>query len=103
MTVLLFIRWVNGELEKLLSFYIYFLPSSYVSTFITEANNGHDILELCLRKIFCLGENVPCDTFCQSASKGVFWAKYQALWLVTKEAGLQRLWTWMGILDNHHL
>lgn len=73
MTVLLFIRWVSGELGKLIFFYIYsFLLFVSVSTFITEASGGRDILELSLRKIFCLYENIHCDSFCQSAKlKGI--------------------------------
>lgn len=74
MTVLLFIiRWVSGELGKLIFFYIYSFPLFVsVSTFITEASGGHDILELSLRKIFCLYENIHCNSFCQSAKlKGI--------------------------------
>lgn len=37
-----------------------------MSTFVTEANSGHDILKLYIRKIFWpYEENVHCDKFCQ--------------------------------------
>ena len=35
----------------------------HVSNFIIEDNSGHNILELYLRKTFCLSENVHCDKF----------------------------------------
>lgn len=76
--------------------------SFHDSTFIIEDNGGHDILELELRKMFYLSKHVHCDTFGQSAKPwGILARILGTFWLVTKEAGLQRPWTWIGHTGNH--
>ena len=56
MWTVLFIRWANGTRVCICSFQ--FLPSLEVSPCITEANSGHNILELYLSKVVYLSENV---------------------------------------------
>lgn len=74
----------------------------HVSTFIIEDNNGHNILELYLRKTFYLSENVHCDKFCQSAKPvGILARMLGTFWLVPEEAGRQRPWIWIGDTGNH--
>lgn len=60
--------WGNG-----FSFtFIPFLSPVSVSACILEVSGGHDILELYLKKIFCLCKDIHCDNCCQSAKlKGI--------------------------------